>query len=168
MVLLVCLLASSSSATASEATSSGLPPASSLGSMEATTPQESSIRSFGYHRQLGSPANPPHQLQSHLYKQFVSGDTSDILVHVWFGSCDTNVIYKLHRIVLTQAVRRHRVVVPSQSCTVMTHIGRTSFVLCLIPASQNHLRTPIFYRARCTSDSIMTPILQGLVRIHHL
>ena len=44
----------------------------------------------------------PQLLQSHLYEAFLSGTTYDVLLRVT-GSWDA--VYKLHRIVLTQAVR---------------------------------------------------------------
>ncbi|KAG8829710.1 hypothetical protein FRC18_009106 [Serendipita sp. 400] len=41
------------------------------------------------------------QLKDHLYRAFLSGETADVLLRV---SGNWNAVYKLHRIVLTQAV----------------------------------------------------------------
>jgi hypothetical protein len=44
----------------------------------------------------------PQQLQSHFYDAFLSGETSDISLRV---SGSWHAVYRLHRLVLTQAVR---------------------------------------------------------------
>lgn len=69
-------------------------------------PQMSSLtRSFDSNVALRSPTNTPQLLQSHLYEAFLSGETADISLRV---SGSWNAVYRLHRIVLTQAVRSAR------------------------------------------------------------
>ena len=46
-------------------------------------------------------ANPPRNLQDHLYTSFLEGSTADVALHVsgsWYA------VYKLHRVILIQAV----------------------------------------------------------------
>jgi len=49
-----------------------------------------------------SPGYTPREIQSHLYDAFLSGDTADI--SLWIRGEGWDLGYRLHRIVLTQAV----------------------------------------------------------------
>lgn len=49
-----------------------------------------------------SAGNTPQEIQSHLYDAFLSGDTADI--SLWIHGDEWDLGYRLHRIVLTQAV----------------------------------------------------------------
>lgn len=46
-------------------------------------------------------AHPPRNLQDHLYTSFLEGSTADVALHV---SGSWEAVYKLHRVVLIQAV----------------------------------------------------------------
>jgi hypothetical protein len=51
---------------------------------------------------MTSPGYTPQEIQSHLYDAFLSGDTADISLRIRGEAWDLE--YRLHRIVLTQAV----------------------------------------------------------------
>jgi len=46
-------------------------------------------------------AHPPRNLQDHLYASFLEGDTPDVALHI---SGSWHAVYRLHRVVLIQAV----------------------------------------------------------------
>jgi hypothetical protein len=71
--------------------------------MDGSTPAPSFSRS-SESTEPRSPGHTPQQLQNHLYEAFLTGQTADVSLVVR-GSW--NAIYKLHRIVLTQAVCEH-------------------------------------------------------------
>lgn len=71
--------------------------------MDKSSPDLSLTRSTSHQRRTNTPSILPQQLQSHLFDAFISGETADISVSV-HGAW--NATYSLHRIVLTQAVRR--------------------------------------------------------------
>jgi hypothetical protein len=50
---------------------------------------------------MASPGHSPTDLQNHLYASFIEGSTADVALHIK-GSWEA--IYKLHRVVLIQAV----------------------------------------------------------------
>ncbi|KAG9055861.1 hypothetical protein FS842_000987 [Serendipita sp. 407] len=64
--------------------------------MDGETRQDQTLNS----NQVKKASHNMDQLKDHLYRAFLSGETADVLLRV---SGNWNAVYKLHRIVLTQA-----------------------------------------------------------------
>ena len=56
-------------------------------------------------------AHPPRNLQDHLYASFLEGRTPDVALHI---SGSWQAVYKLHRLILIQAVSFLRISFVSQ------------------------------------------------------
>ena len=52
-------------------------------------------------------AHSPKNLQNHLYASFLEGNTADVALHI---SGSWQAVYKLHRVVLIQAVSSNRLI----------------------------------------------------------
>ena len=80
-------------------------------------------------------AHSPRNLQDHIYASFLEGSTADVALHI---SGSWHAVYKLHRVVLIQAVS---FVHPSRSCRraepAYPRRHRNSLDVSLPPVSQN-------------------------------
>ena len=82
-------------------------------------------------------AHSPRNLQDHLYASFLEGSTADVALHI---SGSWQAIYKLHRVVLIQAVRFLHL---SHCCLRTNYTAprrcRNSSDASLLQVSQNHI-----------------------------
>lgn len=88
---------------------------------------------------MSSPGPSSADIQTHIYNSFLEGKTADVALHVQ-GSW--NAIYKLHRVVLIQAVRKAHCsdVSGAGELTVASNDYRGSSVACLMAGSRSRNR----------------------------
>ena len=122
--------------------------------------------SFHTHATMSSnPASPtrpsPSDLQSHLYTSFLQRKTADVALRI---SGSWNAIYRLHRVILIQAVRRTFCAF-WLSLLIPFELHRASFSRCLLRASASpHLSCTVITEIRIVSILFsMTLISRELV-----
>lgn len=95
-----------------------------------------SLSSFRSHDMTPTPASPtrpsPNDLQSHLYASFLQRKTADVALRI---SGSWNAVYRLHRVILIQAVSR--TVFIRQLKRVYVRYDRATFSLSSPRASVN-------------------------------
>ena len=109
-----------------------------------------------------SPTRPsPSDLQSHLYTSFLQRKTADVALRI---SGSWNAIYRLHRVILIQAVRRTFCAF-WLSLLIPFELHRASFSHCLLRASASpHLSCTVITEIRIVSILFsMTLISRELV-----
>jgi hypothetical protein len=115
-------------------------------------------------------AHSPRNLQDHLYASFLEGSTADVALHV---SGSWHAVYKLHRVVLIQAVSSLHLSHPSRHPEpVNPRHHRNSSDASLPQGSQNHVsardhhaavvlnRFTFTFQIRTSQDQVCLTILR--------
>jgi hypothetical protein len=104
-----------------------------------------------------SPSSPTSELQDHLYQSFLLGRAADVTLDV-ISFPRWSAQYRLHRVILTQAVRYHLLVV----LTLIAFIYRVSFAHSSLQVSWNSLSLLILWPLDyliLTSPDLVSPVL---------
>ena len=104
-------------------------------------------------------AHSPRNLQDHLYASFLEGNTADVALYI---SGSWHAVYKLHRVVLIQAVSNIRLSHSYHRVEPEYPLSRNSSDASLQQAFQNHVSVSDHHAAAALNQSTSTFLIQTL------